>query len=142
MAGDIMEGELRRRPKTQEEAARQDQRRELERLIRAKDSSWQNLAAQSLENETLGIDDIMMAAQRAGSLPLDRTVKRLPLEDAMRIWGVADNAEKQRLRPVIMEKVDSSMDKLMGLPKPRQQKIFKEVWAILNEPIPAAPPRR
>jgi hypothetical protein len=124
---------------TREERDRQVNRRELERRMRT-ESSWQEYAQKQLEAGTLSQDDLYYAADRAAGLPLDRTFRRMRIADALKVWEVASDEEKQRLRPIFKEKVESNSEQIMSLPAKERTKVARQILQILNEPTSAAPP--
>jgi len=138
IATQVMAENLPQKPTTQEEHERQLLRRELERRIRINDH-WEDFAREHLADDTLSQLDIEYAADRASGLPLDRSFRRMKIEDALRVYEAANNTERARLRPILSEKVDRNIDKIEALPGKQRERIAHKLLTLLGEE-PAAPP--
>jgi hypothetical protein len=135
----IMSENLPQRASTREQKERQDQRRELERRIRTQDH-WEPFAQQQMDTGALSEQDILYAVDRAAGLPLDRSVQRMRLEDAVKVWKLATPEEKRRLKPIFAQKAESAADRLGSLPEKQRKKLATQILEILNEQVPNPPP--
>ena len=141
LATDIMAERLPKRSSTREEKEHQVRMRELERRIRTQDD-WRPVAQQALDEGALSESDILHAVDRASGLPLDRTFDRMTLEDAMRVYRVANNEEKGRLKAIFASKVERNADRIAALPAEKRKRLANEILEIMNEKVPEPPPGR
>ena len=66
----------------------------------------------------------------------------MTLEDAMRVYRVANNEEKGRLKAIFASKVERNADRIAALPAEKRKRLANEILEIMNEKVPEPPPGR
>ncbi len=111
-AGEIISEYMPQRARTQEEFERnklvKQHSHDIKKAIQKKQPirEYVSKIAADLKAGKLNDKDIEKIEERIGTVPLERNVTRMKLQDALRVWDVASLEEKKKLKQIILDKVD------------------------------------
>jgi hypothetical protein len=114
-------------PRTAESAERRELRQSLTRALRQKKPIPPDALA-ALRLGKLSSKDVASAYEESGESSLGTSFKRLPIDQALRVYGKANAAEKLELAPELMKKRDSA---LKTAAPAAQAQIVRDVSAAL-----------
>lgn len=137
LAYDLMGEYLPEKPRTKQEFERakkiKDYSDQFKVAIRRNDETKKTEIINGLQADTVSgklyMSDIDKFVRKIGGEPLENTVKKLQLKDAMQVWNVASPEEKEKLTLIMA-------DKIIGLASdhPEEyQHLAPRIEAILNE---------
>lgn len=129
MAGELISGYMPERPRTKEEFKKSQliktHASEIQRAIKDKtplDTIVEGITS-DVKSGKLHLDDIKRIQRRLRE-PLETRTQRLSLSDAFKVWDVANEGERVRLKPIVAKKIinlENSPDEL----KPMIPQIYK-----------------
>jgi hypothetical protein len=96
--------------RTQEQAAREQLRSQIERKMRMKQDATAEIQ-QGLTSGQLNRADLMQIHRDALQPPLHAQIGKLPLQQALSVYQAANDQEKQSLRPLLFRKMKSAMSR-------------------------------
>jgi hypothetical protein len=81
---------------------------QLMRDMKDADPSWQTSLTASLQTGQLRATDVPRLLQSLPLNPLQYQVKKLEAEPAMKVWDLANAAERQQIRTILIQKIATS----------------------------------
>ena len=104
LARELQKERLPRGARSQEQADRSKLKRELGRSI-ARGEGIGAAAKAAVVSGELTTRDALTAAKAGKQSSLQRSFNGLPIDDALKVWAVADEDERQQLRPMLGRKI-------------------------------------
>ena len=91
-----------------------------------------DLAREGLNEGTLTTQDLGRAVRNAGRTPLISLFERVPLDDAIKAFELADPDERRILQPLLIKKIPS----LVNRPRREQEVLIPKLRELLRSPAP------
>ncbi len=133
-AGELVQGYMMQRPKTKEEFARAQVRKEyakkIQKTLRDKPQELDVIIkemAKDIENHKLSMNDIDGIKNRLRT-PLEGKFGRLTLHDQFLVWDICSREEKTKLKNILFSRIDRTKDvETLEKLKPQIENFFQEV---------------
>ena len=110
-AAELMQARIPAGGRTQETADKAQRHYQLMEQIHQNPGQGNKIIGDAVRAKEIGPDEArqLQAASRYGT-GLERTVHRLGAKDGMKVWDAADKGERDKLRPMLMQKVRAARD--------------------------------
>jgi hypothetical protein len=107
-AAELMRESLPRGSRTSEEAERSRFISQLSHDAKAADPGWQQRLQEGLAKQQMRPDQLANFFSNLPFSPFQYQVRKLSAEDAMKVWDLSSEAEKQQLKSIVIQKIGAS----------------------------------